>query len=78
MSETYKVWSFYQRSPWVKNMGNDDKAITEKLRLLEERVGKLETQNREMEFSIQKLSDITLTADKIHQKLRSETIRHDF
>jgi len=59
-------------------MGNDDKAITEKLRLLEERVGKLETQNREMEFSIQKLSDITLTADKIHQKLRSETIRHDF
>jgi uncharacterized coiled-coil protein SlyX len=62
----------------VKNMSDDDKAVTDKLRLLEERIGKLETQNREMEFRIQKLSDIMLTADKMHQKMRSETIRHDF
>jgi hypothetical protein len=59
-------------------MGDDDKAVTDKLRLPEERIGILETQNREMEFRIQKLSDIMLTADKMHQKMRSETIRHDF
>ena len=59
-------------------MTDSVRELSEKIERLEERLSKLEAQQTEMEFRLQKLSDIMLTADKMHQKLRSETIRHDF
>ena len=44
---------------------------------LQKRVEVLEKQNREIEFQLQKLTEIALTADKLHAKLRSESIRHE-
>ena len=52
--------------------------ILEKVIQLEERVKKLEEENREFEFRIGKLTDVMLTADAMHRKLQSEMIRHDF
>lgn len=44
---------------------------------LQKRVDVLEKQNKEIEFQLQKLTEIALTADKMHTKLRSESIRHE-
>ena len=59
-------------------MTDSVRELREKIERLEERIRNLEVQESEMEFRLQKLSDVVLTADKMHQKLRSETIRHDF
>jgi len=52
--------------------------LMEKVIRLEERVQRLEEQNKELEFRVGKLTDVVLTADTMHRKLRSEMIRHDF
>ena len=58
-------------------MEPDEKDLWEIVEQLKKRVETLEYQNKEIEFQLQKLSEIALTADKYHQKLRSETIRHE-
>jgi len=58
-------------------MGADEQDLREIVGKLQARVEELEKQNKEIEFQLQKLAEIALTADKLHQKLRSESIRHE-